>query len=340
MKMTGTVIKLGAFTAAMVFVLFALLVIFANVRFDSTRTYHAQFANVTGLRTGEFVRIAGVEVGKVNKISLGRDRIVTVGFTLQEDVEMSSGVRLAVRWANLIGDHYLEIDEGPPTGARLNSADAIPVSQTSPGLDLDALIGGFRPLFRALDPDQVNRLSNSLIASLQGEGGTIANVLSQTAELTSTLADRDQLIGSVINNLNRTLETFDRNADQLDLGLDKLQALVSGLSAHAEPIAASLESINDASTTVSGLLGQTRPDLNSSVHELGRVAGQVNADKPFVDNLLGDLPEVYSHLTRLGIFGDFFSFYLCDANLKVNGKDGNPVYINIIGQRAGRCLPQ
>jgi phospholipid/cholesterol/gamma-HCH transport system substrate-binding protein len=340
MKTTGTLIKLGCFTGAMLFVLFALLAIFANLRFDSTHTYRAEFTNVTGLRTGEFVRIAGVEVGKVDTIDLGRDRIVTVAFTVQDHVEIPSGATVAVRWANLIGDHYLEVAQGAPTATRLRPGDTIPVSQTSPGLDLDALIGGFRPLFRALEPDQVNRLSTSLIASLQGEGGTIANVLSQTAELTATLADRDQLIGSVINNLNRTLETFDRNADQFDLGLDKLQSLVSGLSAHADPIAASLASINDASATVSGLLGQIRPDLSSSITELGRVAGQINSDRDYVDNVLGNLPDAYAHLTRLGIFGDFFSFYLCDANLKVNGKDGNPVYINIIGQRAGRCVPQ
>ena len=45
-------------------------------------------------------------------------------------------------------------------------------------LDIDALIGGFRPLFRALDPDQVNALSGELLRVFQGQGGTVASVLS------------------------------------------------------------------------------------------------------------------------------------------------------------------
>ena len=57
------------------------------------------------------------------------------------------------------------------------------------------MIGGFRPLFRALDPDQVNALTGQLIAAFQGQGATINSFLAQTAAVTNTLADRDQLIG-------------------------------------------------------------------------------------------------------------------------------------------------
>jgi len=56
------------------------------------------------------------------------------------------------------------------------------------------VIGGFRPLFRALSPDQVNTLSSELIQAFQGQGATINSLLSETAAFTNTLADRDTLI--------------------------------------------------------------------------------------------------------------------------------------------------
>ena len=87
------------------------------------------------------------------------------------------------------------------------------------------LIGGFRPLFRALDPDQVNALSGELLRVFQGQGGTISSVLAQTSALTTTLAGRDQLIGEVIKNLNTVLGTFAKRDDQFAEGLDKLSEL-------------------------------------------------------------------------------------------------------------------
>jgi phospholipid/cholesterol/gamma-HCH transport system substrate-binding protein len=45
-------------------------------------------------------------------------------------------------------------------------------------------------------------------------------------------------------------------------------------------------------------------------------------------------------LARQGIYGDFFSFYLCDVVLKLNGKGGQPVYVKVAGQATGRCAPR
>ena len=71
----------------------------------------------------------------------------------------------------------------------------IPMERTEPALDLDALVGGFRPLFRALDPDKNNNIAQSIITIFQGQGGTINDIRDQTGQLTSALADRDQAIG-------------------------------------------------------------------------------------------------------------------------------------------------
>ncbi|WP_213574094.1 MCE family protein [Rhodococcus sp. USK13] len=339
MKITGTVVKFSIFAIVMLLISFALVVVFGQVRFDSRTGYTAQFTNVSGLRPGQFVRIAGVEVGKVDDVVVVDNSRAAVRFSINDGVRLTTSAHATVRWENLIGDHYLELLDGSGPSSPLQPGGQIPLTNTSPGLDLDALIGGFRPLFKALDPDQVNRLSSSLVSALQGQGGTISNVLTQTAQLTATLADRDELIGSVITNLNNVLRTVDENSHGFDQGIDQLQQLISGLSRTADPIGDALVHVNDASGTVAALLGDTRPDIQGDIAELGRVSDQINSDSAYLDDLFGRLPDIYAHLTRLGQYGDFFGFYLCDANLKVNGPDGNPVYIKLVGQRAGRCQP-
>ena len=137
---------------------FALLAVFAQLRFQEEKTYKAEFASVTGLEGGNFVRIAGVEVGKVKNISI-KNSVAIVEFSADDSVVLTKGTRAAIRYENLIGGRYLTLEEGAGDVGKLKPGETIPLSQTEPALDLDALIGGFRPLFRALDPDQVNALS-------------------------------------------------------------------------------------------------------------------------------------------------------------------------------------
>ena len=206
MRGTGrTLARVVLFTAMCFVFMFVLVTVFGQFRFDASSIYSAVFSNVSGLKGGNFVRIAGVEVGKVRNMTLHKDGTVTVEFAIDKDLTLTEGTKAAVRYENLIGDRYLSLEEGPGSVRKLQAGQTIPLERTSPALDVDALLGGFRPLFRALDPDQVNALSGELLRVFQGQGGTISSVLSQTSALTSTLAGRDQLIGEVITNLNTVL---------------------------------------------------------------------------------------------------------------------------------------
>lgn len=337
----------GASTRFLVFflvcaaALFGVVVTFGELRFGDQDEYSAEFTDVSGLEPGEFVRIGGVEVGKVASIDLREDNHNSVvNFALDSSVSVTEGTKAVVRYENLVGDRYLELEEGAGSTVPVGAGDTIPVERTSPALDLDTLLGGFRPLFRALDPDQVNDLTGQLISVFQGQGGTLASVLAQTATLTNTLADRDVLIGSVIDNLNTVLETITVRNEQFSTGVGTLQQLVSGLAARSPDLGHAVSNIDTAASTVEDLLTEARPPAQEVIAQTERTAGQIDSDRDYVDNLLRNLPETYQILSRQGIYGDFFSFYLCDLVLKVNGPDGNPVYVKVAGQDTGRCEPK
>lgn len=314
--------------------------IFGQFRFTSGNTYTAYFTTVSGLRDGNFVRIAGVEVGKVEKISIQPDMTVRVEFSASPKAVLTEGTRAAIRYDDLIGGRYLALEEGAGSVNRLRPGGSIPLTQTEPALDLDALIGGFRPLFRALNPDQVNALSGQLIAAFQGQGPTISSFLSQAAALSNTLADRDRLIGQVIVNLNTVLGSLGGQSKQFAKAVDSLSELVAGLSARKQDISNAVAYGDAAAGSIADLLAQGRQPLKKIVSETGRVSGIVDADHDYVDNLLNTLPDAYQMLGRLGIYGDYFTFYLCDLLIKVNGKGGQPVYVKLAGQDTGRCTPK
>jgi phospholipid/cholesterol/gamma-HCH transport system substrate-binding protein len=291
-------------------------------------------------RAGTSSASPGVEVGKVTDLTLHKDGTVTVDFAIDKGLTLTEGTRAAVRYENLIGDRYLSLEEGPGSVRKLQPGSTIPLARTSPALDVDALIGGFRPLFRALDPNQVNALSGELLKVFQGQGGTISSVLAQTSALTTTLAGRDELIGQVITNLNTVLGTFGARDEQFSEGLDKLSQLVHGLADRKSDIATGTAYLNAAASSVADLLTTARQPVKEAVQQTDRFVGQIMADHDFVDDLVKTLPDAYQVLARNGLYGDYFGFYLCDAILKVNGKGGQPVFIKVAGQASGRCTPK
>lgn len=340
-NLSGAVWRLVVFMTVCVFGIFSMFAIFAELRFQDEQTYKAEFVNVTGLEVDQFVRIAGVEVGKVKSIAIQPNTVALVEFSAEDNVVLTEGTRAVIRYDDLIGGRYLGLEEGAGDTKKLNPGETIPLARTSPALDLDALIGGFRPLFRALDPDQVNALTSQLIRAFQGQGGTINSFLTQAGALTNTLADRDQLVGEVITNLNTVLGSIGDQNTQFAKAVDSLSELVSTLAQRKGDISNTVAYANSAAGGVADLLEQARPPVAQTVvPQLDRTAGVLVADKDYLENLLTTLPDSYQMLNRQGLYGDFFSFYLCEIVLKMNGKGGQPVYIKLAGQDSGRCTPR
>ncbi len=343
-NLAGAVWRLAIFVVVCSLATFTTLMLFAQLRFQDEHRYLAEFTNVTGLESGNFVRIGGVEVGKVKDITIRRDAVAVVAFSADDSVELTDATQAAIRYDNLIGGRYLELLEGSDTGetaARpLEPGQTIPVSRTQPALDLDSLMGGFRPLLRALDPEQVNALSGQLISVFQGQGATIGSFLAETGSFTATLADRDALVGDLITNLDTVLGTLDEQAGQVDTAVGSLSELVAGLSASREEFSDGLARVSTSAAELAAATDDVRRPLPEVVAQLDRTAAIVAGDHEYVDDLLNTLPDAYQVLARQGLYGDYFSFYLCDAVLKLNGKGGQPVYVKLAGQSTGRCAPR
>jgi phospholipid/cholesterol/gamma-HCH transport system substrate-binding protein len=343
MKITGTAVKLGIFSLVLLLFTAMLIVVFGQMRFDRTTGYSAIFSNTSGLRAGQFVRASGVEVGKVSKVELmdGGSQ-ARVDFDVDRSLPLFEGTTASVRYLNLIGDRYLELKRGD-SDKRMPAGGTIPIEHTEPALDLDALIGGFRPVFRALDPDKVNNIAQSIITIFQGQGGTINDILDQTASLTSALADRDQAIGEVIKNLNTVLDTTVKHQQQFDQTVQDFEKLITGLNNRADPIASSVADISDAAGTVGDLLADNRPLLQSTVTYLEGVQQPLVDQKDQLNDILVRLPTAFKIIGRAGgIYGDFFNFYACDITLKTFGlQPGGPVRtVKLTSQPSGRCTPK
>ncbi|SNT50475.1 MCE family protein [Rhodococcoides kyotonense] len=335
--MRGNTIKLSIFALVMALIFAALALVFSQYRFGSSESYHAVFSDASGLKSGDKVRIAGVPVGSVTGVGVGDGNLADVDFDVDAKYPLLTSTAATVRYENLVGDRYLELMEGAGGNDELDGGGTIPVEQTSPALDLDLLLGGFKPLLRGLDPQQINDLSAALLHVLQGQGGTLVSLLGSTSSFTNTLADRDQLIGDVITNLNTTLGTIDRQGEQFGTTIDSLQQLVSGLAQDKDPIGDAIPRIDGAAGGLAGLLQATRPDIQSMIAQANRTATQLDLGKDNIDAVLTRLPSDYKKLIRVGSYGSFFQFYLCSNTFKLSGPDGTTLLVPTAKQDTGRC---
>jgi phospholipid/cholesterol/gamma-HCH transport system substrate-binding protein len=346
MNITSSAIKLTAVSLVLVACTAITIVVFGQIRFEHTVGYSAEFASGSGLRPGQFVRASGVEVGKVRNVRLvDGDKRVRVDFDVDRSLPLYQSTTAHIRYANLIGERYLELKRGSGADADrvLPPGGFIPPSRTEPALDLDALIGGFRPVLRALDPQKVNTIAAAIITVFQGQGGTINDILDQTGRLTSALADRDEAIGSVVKNLNTVLDSIVRHAGEADATVVKLETLITGLSNRADPLAASVANLSDATGQLSSLLADNRPLLKKTVASAQGVLQPLADQANQLDDFAHRLPTAVNLLGRsLGTYGDFVNFYLCDITLTLDGlQPGGPVRtVRLTQQPTGRCTPQ
>lgn len=299
------------------------------------RVFHAVFASASDLRPGDQVRVAGVVAGRVTDVELDEDARARVSFRVDGDLQPTTATRAQVRYLNLIGNRYLALSEGAPAAAAepLPDGGTIPLERTEPALDLDELFTGFKPLFAALSPDDANALAEDIVATFQGEAGTVGSLLQHTAEVTGHLADRDAVIGRVVENLTGVLAVVDRRQDGLDDLITQLARYVGGLAADRDVLGASIEGIEDLTTETAGLLQEIRPGLRVDVDRLAALVAVLDRpdSRALIEEAIVDTPRKLARLSRISSYGSWFNFYLCDVGVDVQGGGSNPL-AQLLGQ--------
>jgi phospholipid/cholesterol/gamma-HCH transport system substrate-binding protein len=338
-SLAGPVIKSAIFIAVTATVTAILGISIAHSGVSATVGYQAVFSDVTGLNAGDDVDIAGVRVGDVTSITVYRRDLALVGFAVQAGRPLPASVTATIKYLNLVGQRYIELGQGTgPVGRTLRQGGTIPLAHTTPALDLTELFNGFRPLFQALSPGDVNKLSSEIIQVFQGESPNITALVASVGSLTTALSSRDRVITQLIGNLNSVLHTIGSRSGELASLVSTLRQLVSGLAADRQSIGSAISAIGGLTSATAGLLQVARPPLRDDITQLGRLATNLANNTPAVNSFLHTLPVKMSEIGRLASYGSWLNFFMCDALVSgVKEQFGpNPTGVGIT---AARCKP-
>src|ERR1700712_3316601 len=118
-------IKLIAFLVVTSFATYVLAATIANTSYGDTRTYQADFTDASGLNIGDDVR-----VGTVSSINIVKHNTAEVTFSVEKDRPLPDSVHINLRYRNLVGQRYLDVEQGAGSTKMQDPGTTIPTSRT------------------------------------------------------------------------------------------------------------------------------------------------------------------------------------------------------------------
>jgi phospholipid/cholesterol/gamma-HCH transport system substrate-binding protein len=246
-------------------VVIAVLIFIVGVRyfediplFSDTYKLHTSFKDAGGLIKGNPVRVNGVNVGRVEAVSLNTsENIAEVLFHVDEDIEIPKGSTTNIGGTSLLGAVRLDIQIQPNT-EHYADGDFVPsVSETgldaifekAPGLveRADSVLIGVNATVastRALIEGENSSLNQTLLALqstalslnrlIHAEQQRLDNVLAGVETLTGNLntftVRQNDSLAIAIGNLNRVLTRMDQNLASLESTTTNLDAVVTKIN--------------------------------------------------------------------------------------------------------------
>lgn len=291
-----------------------------------TTTHTAEFTGVEGLRAGNDVTLAGVRIGKVDGVEFTTDgarSTAVVTFDVQKSVPIAANVTAAIRYGDMLGARYLALVAPDDPAGTLDDGDSIPIDRTSPPVDLTALVNGFKPLFDAIEPAQVNALARSITDAFSGEAGTVDSLLRHIASVTNALSDNEQVLTELITDLDSVLQTMNsRGADitRLITGLTDMSQVVADRNASVITVldegSGAIHALAELLTSASGSLDRTVTDLTATTQSW------IPETEQF-DRTMTVLPELAQSINHIGDYGGWLNLYTCNFTLKAGDAEVN-----------------
>nr|WP_212763457.1 MlaD family protein [Gordonia araii] len=200
--------------------------------------YTADFTNVSGLRVGNDVRRLGTRVGKVTAVDLHREEdsentIARVKFTLAQGEELFGDTRLAIRYLNLTGIRYLDLQQQARSGSPLAPGATVGLSSTTPSFDITQVFHGLAPVFAVMDADDINRFAEGMLAIVEGDGSGFAETIGSLTKVLGLVNEQSEVVDTLVDNMSVLSRAIHGNSRYIDPMINYIQRFGNILIAKA-----------------------------------------------------------------------------------------------------------
>lgn len=324
--MRSTALKLGAFTVFTIIVTFWLASVIGKLSpFDDSYQINAVFTDATGVLNGDPVKIAGVEVGKVVDFEV-REGEAHVMMEIQGEVDLPDNVIADIKFLNLLGQRVVNLVEPEdPSDEQLGQDDTIPIANTRPALDLSVVFNNLRPLIQSTNPEDINTVARAVLAVFKGREGDLEAILGNVGELTSTLADKDQRLARLVEDLDSVTAILNNQKSDIRVSLDEFTRFMESLADMTPQLERTIDDLTTASGKFGTLIERNRVNLERELTDLATLLAIVNDNLGPLDRIAKNLKEVLIATARSQSYGKWYTLYVVNLCPEVGAFTGQPI---------------
>ena len=250
----------------------------------------AYFARGVSLYEGSDVRVLGLPAGEIERVSVDGAQ-VKVEMTVRSDIPIPADVQATLVPLSLIGERYVQLFPAWTEGqARAPSGAVIPLERTSVPVEPDEALAALKRFLDSLDPSATGRLITNLADDLEGNGQALNDALGGLADLTATLADKDEELLRVLRNFDEFTATMVTREQQLGRVLESFATTAAVLAEERRSIERLVKALGQLSVDGLDLVSEHRVRLEHDVEVLTRTLLSVQANLASVRQLLDAAP--------------------------------------------------
>jgi phospholipid/cholesterol/gamma-HCH transport system substrate-binding protein len=270
-------------------------------------TYYAAFAESGGLKANDEVRIAGVRVGKVEKVALDGDH-VKVTFRIDSGSGFGKETRAEIKVKTLLGAMYLALV--PAGSGQLAQGAEIPVDRTTSPYDVVEAFSGLAETAEKIDTDRLAQSLTTLADLTRNTPEEFRQALDGVSRLSANIAARDDKINTLLQNLDRVATVLDDRDDDIVGLMKESDVLFRALVERRESVHALLVSTSRLSQELTLLVRQSRADLKPALEHLENVLLVLNKNEDNLDESLRLMAPFYRVFASTLGNGPWFDTYI------------------------------
>jgi phospholipid/cholesterol/gamma-HCH transport system substrate-binding protein len=270
-------------------------------------TYRAAFSDASGLKPGDTVQVAGVDVGRVDEIHIATDHVV-VDFEITEPVAFGPRTGASIEVLNLLGEKYLELQ---PAGPGQMAEDAlIPRTRTQPAYDVVNALGELTTTTQQIDKQRLSRALDTLSSTFRGSADEVRGSLRGLSRLSRTIAGRDAQLQALLDRAHQTAQILDSRKSQLTTLMRDGRLLLAELHRRREVIHQLLVGTTELSRQLTGLVHDNRQQLRPALQRLRVVLDLLQDNRRQIDASIRALEPYALILMNVVGSGPWFDAYV------------------------------
>ncbi|NGN65972.1 MCE family protein [Streptomyces sp. A7024] len=268
--------------------------------------YTADFQEAAGLKDGDKVRIAGVQVGEVQSVALDGPK-VKVSFSVDGWVGEDSRVGIGI--ATLLGSKYLAVE---PLGSRAQDPDKrIEQGRTTSPYDVIEAFNGLSRTVGDLDTSKIEASFKVLASTFKDTPPSVRKAMTGLSGLSQTISTRNDQLGELLKGSKSVAKTLNDNSDEFESLLKNGNLLLGEIRFRRDSIHALLTGARDLGRELSGVVKDNKEQIGPALDALGRVTTVLERNKKSLDAALKAAGPYYRTVGNALGSGRWMDSYVC-----------------------------